>query len=118
MPKTPSKKTLTAKLDNAARAYCKSHAGEKCQARGEAGLRCSQRLEWCHLKSRGIKIVRWNPDNALCMCNVHHRYFTQHPDRWYEFVEKKYPGRWDELNKIANSGQKPDYGYWLEYYGL
>jgi len=75
-------------------------------------------MEWCHLKSRGIKVLRWNPDNALCLCNTHHRWFTQNPDEWYRWVEKKYPGRWDKLNKIIQTEPKPDYERWLKYYGL
>jgi len=63
---------------------------------------CSDRLEWAHVKSRRHISIKYDPENATCLCNTHHKFFTQHPDQWFKFIETKYPGRWDSLNEKLN----------------
>ena len=109
--KKPSAKTLTAKLDALARAHCIANACGKCLRCGGRG-----RLEWCHLKSRGYKAIRWNPANSAALCCQCHRYFTMNPDLWREFMERLRPGIWGILNKILQRKEKPDYAGWLAFY--
>jgi hypothetical protein len=133
MKKTPLKrvgsaswKTLERKADDLARKYC-VRAGQ-CAANGHITggkvHRCSDSLEWCHLKSRGVAALRHNPDNAVCLCNVHHRYFTMHPDEWYRFIESNYPGRWDDLKSHEEAMhtafkvkfKEQVFKHWIEFY--
>lgn len=114
----PSQTTLRNKADRLAGAFCRSLG--RCEAEGEFGMCCSNRLEWAHCKSRGIKYLRHDPLNCFCLCNVHHREFTKHPDLWKDFVEKVRPGTWQRLNDLLIEQKqkrlKPDYEYWIDYY--
>lgn len=91
-----------------------------CMAHGEQGISCSNRLETCHLKSRNNLIVRFEPMNVVPMCNLHHRFYTEHPDLWTKFVESRFPGLWDGINErilqARKDGEKVDYSYWLTFY--
>lgn len=96
---------------------------EGCTACGWEGVKgvykCSGHIEWAHLKSRGIERLRHDPDNCTALCNIHHRYFTQHPDEWKRFIDEKYPGRWDDLNDILLTDKRPlrvVYETWIEHF--
>ena len=39
-------------------------------------------LECAHLIRRGFKSIRWDPRNAVTLCQGHHAYFTDHPIAW------------------------------------
>jgi hypothetical protein len=112
----PKQSTLKSKADSLAAAFCKKE--RRCQAQGQEGIRCSDRMEWAHLKSRSHGHIRHDPLNALCLCNTHHRFYTNHPDLWVEFVEREFPGRWEFLNRRLQEthGKKPDYAAWIEFY--
>jgi heterodisulfide reductase subunit B len=113
-PRKPSAKSLLIKADKLARAYC--HSTGQCEAKGLTPYKCSDRLEWCHIKSRNHKTIRHDPLNFICMCNTCHRYFTENPDMWYHAIEILRPGAWDRLNALVQEGLKPDYSYWIDYY--
>ena len=70
------------------RGYC-----ENC------GERDSSQLQWCHIKSRRYLSIRWELDNSLCLCAKCHRWYTDHPDLFTKWIERKFPGRLDRLNK-------------------
>lgn len=57
-------------------------------------------IQWCHLKSRRYLSVRWEPLNNFSLTAGEHLYFTAHPDEFIRWIDKKYPGRIEELNKI------------------
>ncbi len=111
-------KDLENKADQLAGKWCRSHG--RCEAEGEHGLRCSDRLEWCHLKSRGYGYIKHDPLNFMCMCNTHHRFFGCQPDLFTDFVDRVRPGTWDRLNALLIEQKqkrlKPDYAYWIDYY--
>ena len=83
----------------------RQRAGFRCQAfmegrKVEGGsLPCSAQVQCAHLKSRRYGAIRTDFRNAICLCAAHHRYFTDNPDEWTEFIERKFPGRWDELRQ-------------------
>ena len=91
MPRRASKKTIKKKLDKLVGAHCRSKG--VCEARRYSGDQCSTKLEWCHIKSRRYLSVRWSPNNCVCMCSAHHRYFTANPDEFIEFLEQEFPHR-------------------------
>jgi hypothetical protein len=50
------------------------------------------------------------------MCATHHRFFTDHPDCFHDFIESLYPGRWQSLNEKLCEDIKVKYK--LVYEGL
>lgn len=90
----------------------------ECFAEGVNGWQCSQRFENCHIIRRGEPSLFCHPDNLVCMCNVHHRFFTSHEHEWREFVESRLPGRWDALKAVsaANKGKKQDWEEWERFW--
>jgi hypothetical protein len=117
-PKPVKRSTLENKADVLARAYCKSIG--YCEAHGAHGIRCSERLEWAHCKSRAKDYIKHDPLNCFCLCWSHHKFFTEHPDHWYKWVETARPGTWDRLNALLieqrNGLLKADYEYWIDFY--
>lgn len=91
-----------------------------CQATGWFGHKCSGRMEWAHLFSRRFLSIRWDPDNFILLCNTCHRAFTERPPDWTEFIETKFPGRWDVLRTKLNTIVKTDVSRerWSRFYGL
>ena len=49
---------------------------------------CDGPMECAHIHTRRIKILRHDPDNALCLCSRHHRWFSDHPAMWGDFVKE------------------------------
>lgn len=49
--------------------------GERCEHCG----RSDAKLECAHIVGRRERAVRWDTDNALCLCFVCHKYFTENP---------------------------------------
>ena len=47
-----------------------------CQAAGFDGIACSPGLQCAHIVPRRYLSVRWDLDNAVCLCGAHHYYFT------------------------------------------
>lgn len=106
-PKAKSSKWYRNKCDELAGLLCRSKG--RCEAEGYGGIRCSDRLEWAHCKSRRFIAIRHDKLNSLCLCNAHHRHFTEHPDHWTSFVEQTFPGRWDYLNERLRDNSRVDW---------
>lgn len=47
---------------------------------------CAGPLQTCHIVSRTYRSVRWDEDNAFCMCAGAHRLMTNRPIEWDRFV--------------------------------
>ena len=77
-----TRKKLEAKADKLFADIIKSEG--KCE-------RCGSRdyLQTAHIISRRYKQVRWDLDNAVCLCRGDHVYFTHHPLEWEEWVVDK-----------------------------
>lgn len=92
----------------------------RCFAEGVNGWQCSQRFENCHIIRRGCPVLFCDPLNLVCMCNIHHRFYTSNEDLWKEKVEEVLPGRYDYLRKLQiehkESGQKIDWGEWETFW--
>jgi len=91
-----------------------------CFACGQLGWACSQRFENCHIISRGEPAIFCHPLNLVCMCNIHHRYYTVREAQWREYVESRLPGRYDELLQIGidhrESKKKVDWDAWESFW--
>lgn len=110
----PKPSTLKNKCDKLAQKRCVSiERCEACEFVGPKVPACNGCLQWCHLKSRRFAILRHDPKNAVCMCAAHHRYFTDHPDLFRDFINQLDPERWDYLNERLRENVKVDYGVLL-----
>lgn len=115
-----SKATLKAKADKLAgqdcrdRGYCESH--EWIKKHGLKKHKCSARLEWAHIKTRGYCSIRHDPKNCVCLCNICHRYFTHNADEFVRFINWLDEDRWWYLNEQLSLHKKPDYQFWIDYY--
>jgi len=48
-------------------------------------------LEWAHILGRAAAPhLRWDPDNAVTLCNGDHWYFTANPARWRRFIAEQF----------------------------
>lgn len=112
-------KALLARADYLARKYCKRDG--KCMMAGWM-FPCGGMLNWAHIISRGNKLIRHDPDNAVCLCYDHHRYFHNRPREWESWVERTFPGRLDELRGMIKGHQVRGldmighYETWIAYY--
>lgn len=103
--KSPAKK-MRDKLDRLCGKVVRS--AQECFACGEVMergnvYRCSTRYECCHILSRGNLKIRHHPLNMVCMCNIHHRYYTTRTKDWDDLIDKKLPGRKDELYELRRT---------------
>jgi hypothetical protein len=64
-----------------------------------------------HIVSRRYLAVRWDEDNAVCLCQRHHMKYTHDPIAWEAWVEERWPGRLAVLKRVALAGpaEKIDY---------
>lgn len=51
----------------------------------------------CHVHSRKFRSIRWDTQNAICMCAKCHAYYTDHPIYWGEFVAKYFGAGHEEI---------------------
>ena len=62
---------------------CVRLAANCCEAHGEpmlhGNIQCSDNLECAHIHGRRYQIVRHDPMNAVSLCGAHHRWYTDHP---------------------------------------
>ena len=57
-----------------------------CEAEGASGVACSGPLQCAHVVSRAYRAVRWDRENAFCICAAHHVFYTHRPLEWEAFV--------------------------------
>ena len=61
---------------------------------------CSSQLQCAHLVSRRHRATRWEPDNAICLCALHHREGHEKPHLFAQRVEQIWPGRWELVDGL------------------
>lgn len=66
-------------------------------------------LQCAHIIPRTYKTIRTHPDNALCLCQGCHTFYTHRPLEWEAWVKIKYPGRWEHLRSLALTYEKVDW---------
>lgn len=92
-----------AKADTAASLFYRART-PFCEAMGKDTKVCKGGLQWCHIKSRGNKRLRYEDYNNLVMCSGHHVYYTKRPSAWEIMVATEYPDRWNSCME-----------HWLEH---
>ena len=50
---------------------------------------CAGPKQCAHIVSRTYRSVRWDEDNAFCLCAGAHVFYTHHPIHWEQFVTKR-----------------------------
>lgn len=97
--RSPSKKTLTKKLDKAWSEAVKYLAGYRCEVCGKMVT-----LNSHHYISRINRRLRWEPFNGVCVCAGHHTFgnesFHKNPEFGHYWMEEN---RWEDLNKVLCS---------------
>ncbi len=104
VPKPKKKVSLVKQLDKL--------AGELVRARGKCE-RCgsNQNLQWAHIVTRSAKRIKWDLDNAMCLCKGCHYLFTVKSWGWPVFVDEKFgEGHYMSLHRRAN-----DFSYKVDH---
>jgi hypothetical protein len=87
-----------------------------CQALSFDAVECAGPLQTAHVVRRRYLSVRWDDDNAACLCAAHHVYFTHHPlaeERFHNQLLS--PARFAELKARAEKARGvPDYAEILQ----
>lgn len=66
-------------------------------------------LECCHVQGRRSRATRWHPQNAVCLCHAHHRYFTERPIEFIEWLERDTPNGPNLQEIVQLSHSTPHY---------
>lgn len=91
--KKVKKSTLRNKADALFSKHIRSFGG--CQAMTYEDVRCDGVLQCAHLTTRGNMRLRFDENNAICMCAGHHRFFTNHPLEWSLFLQTWHKNKYD-----------------------
>lgn len=91
-PKKIKKSTLRNKADSLFSKATRSIG--YCQAEGKTKIRCGGGLQTAHITTRSVTYLRYSPMNVLCLCAGHHRFWTNHPLEWMEFILEFYPEKY------------------------
>lgn len=68
------------------------------------------RLQCAHIFTRGYYTIRWDIENAVCLCSKCHVYFTYKPIEWEDYIKPIIgEDKWRELRQKALTYQKIDY---------
>jgi hypothetical protein len=85
-----------------ARGYCQA-------SHWQDGVECNGPLQWAHIIGRANHRLRWNTQNALCLCAGHHVWYTNHPWDWYEQISYFFPETYEALRVIARDSWDKNY---------
>src|SRR6476659_5773747 len=110
--KKPSKTALKNKCDILASRYYRALT-PYCEAAGLDTIKCGGNLSWCHIFTRSILHMRYEPYNNLIMCAGHHAFFTYHVIEWTRFLEQHFPERLQLAEANRYKVSKVDYEAWL-----
>lgn len=66
----------------------------QCQLRGLDKVKCSSVLQCAHIETRGNMALRYDQQNALCICAGHHIWYTYHPTAFNELILEFFPSQW------------------------
>lgn len=99
-PKKVKRTTLKKKADKLFSAIVRRLG--RCELMGLDTVHCGGVLQCAHIETRGVYGLRWQFQNALCICSGHHVYYTYHEKAWQELIEKHFPAKWKFYLKHKN----------------
>lgn len=109
----PTRTSQKKKADDLFRKIIRSRG--HCEAAGWDRLRCGGVLQTAHIVPRRYLSVRWDEENAYCMCAAHHTYFTYFPLAWERFRDSRLGAFYLVLRARAEAADgPPDYAAVLE----
>lgn len=92
--------------------------GGVCEAFG-IECKCGGIMNCAHIITRGNLRLRWDENNALCLCQGHHRYWTTRPLEWANYIRthhsKKYTYVMTHKNEIKKMKEQ-DYELMIKAY--
>jgi hypothetical protein len=68
-----------------------------CEAEGKDGRRCSNQLQTAHIVTRKRSATRTDTRNAFCLCFAHHRWYTDYPRAFSQFITDTWAQYYYEL---------------------
>jgi len=66
----------------------------ECELAGKDNITCGGNLQCAHIETRGAHAIRWDVDNALCICAGHHVWYTNNPSAWDKIIAREFPWKW------------------------
>lgn len=99
-PKKTNRKKLKAQADKLFSAFIRSVGA--CEIAGMDNVTCNGNLQCAHIIGRANHSLRWDNNNALCLCAGHHMYYTNHPWEWVELIKSKFPVNYKYVNTRRN----------------
>lgn len=103
--KEASSKTWIKRLDALVGSRVRSRGACEAVGRPHKGV-----LQWAHIVSRSYHNTRWLESNALCLCAGCHKFYTDRPLEWEQFITQKFGERqYQSLKHFALSHEKVDY---------
>jgi hypothetical protein len=82
----------------------------RCEALEAWPHECKGPLQCAHIVSRSYRNVRWDRNNALCLCAAAHMRFTHRPLEWERLVlDIIGPDEYDDLKRRALTWNRVDY---------
>ncbi len=113
-PAKSPRKSLQKKADTLASRYYRTLTPYCEAADRDTGINCGGGLQWCHILTRAILHMRYEPYNHLILCAGHHVYWTHSPDLWTKFLEQHFPERLTLANQNRNRLSKVDYRQFID----
>jgi len=95
--KKPNKRSLKKRADVLFSLNVRKHG--RCQFKGLDKIRCSAVLQCAHIETRGTNKLRFDQQNALCLCSRHHWYYTNHPADFNKMVQEFFSSQWKYIEK-------------------
>jgi hypothetical protein len=112
-PKKPNRTALKKRCDILASKYYRALTPH-CELVGLDGIRCGGPLQWCHITSRSVLHLRYEPYNHLICCAGHHSFYTRQPLDWIRTLEKHFPERLNLVELHRYKFAKVDYQVWID----
>jgi len=79
-----------------------------CQLAGKDDVKCSNVIQCAHIISRVNFRLRWDLQNAVCLCHAHHFKYTIQEYLWWDIVREHFPEKWRYVDKLKNQLTKTD----------
>lgn len=92
-PKPPTLTELTREADRLFSLEVRSIG--RCEAAGYRTHRCRGILQCAHVVGRRYRSTRWWKPNAIALCAGGHFYWTERPEEWRDFIDSRWPGRYE-----------------------
>ena len=93
-PKKPPRQNLSAQCDALFSKLVRRPA--RCYLCGS-----TDRLQCAHGFSRRYRAIRWDFRNAWCLCARCHKYYTEHPIEWDDWLRETWDDQYDLMRGLA-----------------